>query len=168
MAESKERIYTIPLRREWLKARKNYRACRSVSAVKAFLSRHMKSDSVMISESLNQFLWKRGVHKPPSRIRVKASLDDEGRIRAMLPEEKMETDKKESKPPEKTEKEKPEQTVREKEQKPEATKKESPDEKAASETKKEAENIGQELKKSASDTKKPEPKPNAEKTKKKE
>lgn len=84
-----EKIFTIPLRHKILKSPRNYRMNRSVREIRAFLSRHMKvsSSDITLSQRLNEFLWKGGMHNPPSKIRVKAGIDDEGRVLARLPEE---------------------------------------------------------------------------------
>jgi len=89
MAEEKagERIYTIPLRREWLKQTRVQRANRAVRAVQAFLIRHMKASEVKISPKLNELIWKSGAKKPPARVRVKARKDSKGVVTAQLPEE---------------------------------------------------------------------------------
>ncbi len=97
MAEkSTERIYTIPLRREWLKASRVKRTPRAVSAIKNFLSRHMKAEKIVVSQKLNETIWKRGVHKPPAKIKVKAKREGEI-VKVMLPEEGKEQKEKEKK-----------------------------------------------------------------------
>ncbi len=68
MAE--ERIYTIPLRKEFLKAPNYKRTKRAVTAVRSFIKRHMKTDDVKIGSKLNLELWKHGRKNPPARIKV--------------------------------------------------------------------------------------------------
>ena len=53
-----ERTYTIPLRREWLKAPRYKRAKRAIAAVRTFLERHMKSEDIRIGTHLNLEIWK--------------------------------------------------------------------------------------------------------------
>ena len=65
-----ERTYTIPLRREILKVPRYKRAKKAVTAVKQFLSKHMKSEDVRIGSQLNEELWKHGIKNPPTKIRV--------------------------------------------------------------------------------------------------
>ena len=85
-----ERTYTIPLRREWLKAPKYKRAKRAVSAIRTFLCRHMKVEkhtatkNVKLGPQLNLELWKHGIKNPPSRVKVNVSKDDKGVVRAEL------------------------------------------------------------------------------------
>jgi len=86
-AELPERIYTVPLRGEWLRGPRIKRAGRSVAAIRKFLSRHMKVGTVKISEKLNEQLWARGLKKPPASIKVKAQMNEEGIVTARLPDE---------------------------------------------------------------------------------
>ncbi len=86
-SEQPERIYTVPLRAEWLKGSSLKRAGRSTATVRKFLSRHMKAGTVKISGKLNERLWARGLKKPPASIRLKARMDKDGVVTAMLPEE---------------------------------------------------------------------------------
>lgn len=93
-----ERIFVIPLRKKLLKSPENVRTNRSVSEIRFFLAKHMKSDPsrVSVSQQLNESLWKGGIHKRLSRIKVKVSTDEDGKIIAKLPDE-MERLKKERK-----------------------------------------------------------------------
>ncbi len=86
-----ERIYTIPLRKAWVKPRVK-RAKGAVAIVRKFLLRHMKSGDiraveVKIDPSLNELIWRRGAKKPPRRVRVRATLDKEGIVRVYPAEE---------------------------------------------------------------------------------
>ena len=70
-----ERTYTIPLRREFMKAPNYRKTKRSVSAVREFLQKHMKCKEVKIGKYLNLELWKHGRKNPPAKIQVKAIKD---------------------------------------------------------------------------------------------
>ncbi len=75
-----ERIYTIPIRREWEKAPRYKRAKKAVKAVKEFLAQHMNVydrdlKKIKIERWLNMALWSRGIKHPPARIKVKAVKD---------------------------------------------------------------------------------------------
>jgi large subunit ribosomal protein L31e len=96
--QGEEKVLIIPLRHESRKSAKNKRMNRSVREIKAFLARHMHTElsSIQISQQLNEFLWKGGLHNPPSRIKIKVSTDKEGKVLASLMEEK-EKARKESK-----------------------------------------------------------------------
>ncbi len=105
-----ERTYTIPLRKEWLKAPRYKRAKRAIRAVRSFLVRHMKSEEVKLGTVLNQEIWKDGIKNPPCRVKVNVIKNDEGVVRAELfgvpmpkPEEKK-TEKAEKKTEKKAEK----------------------------------------------------------------
>jgi large subunit ribosomal protein L31e len=98
MAEKElERLYTIPLRGEALKSPRVKRANRAVKTIQSFLQRHMKSDTVKVSQKVNEAVWLRGIHKPPQKIKLKARKE-EGIVYAMLPDETFEVKKKEEKP----------------------------------------------------------------------
>ena len=79
-----ERTYTIPIRREWLKAPKYKRAKRAISAIKTFLVRHMKSEDVRIGTSVNLEIWKHGMKCPPGKVKVNVTKDDKGVVFAEL------------------------------------------------------------------------------------
>ena len=70
-----ERIYTIPLRREFMKAPSYRKTKRALKAIKEFLIRHMKAEEVKIGRYLNLELWKHGRKNPPPRIKIKAIKD---------------------------------------------------------------------------------------------
>ncbi len=102
---AEERLFTIPLRKGWLKVPLNKRAKRSITTIRAHLSRHMKvpEADIKVSAKINDAIWIRGAGKPPAKIRLKASLDaSTGLLHAMLPDEKttVNDDKKEGKPEE--------------------------------------------------------------------
>jgi len=75
-----EKTYTIPLRHVWVVTPRGKRAPRAVRDVHDFVSRHMKSDEVAVSNEINQALWSRGINKPPRKITVRAVKDKEGKV----------------------------------------------------------------------------------------
>jgi ribosomal protein L31E len=97
-SRQEEKVLIIPLRANARRSAKNKRMNRSVREIKAFLARHMRAElsDVQISQQLNESLWKKGMHNPPSRIKVKVSTDAEGKVLASLMDEK-EKARKESK-----------------------------------------------------------------------
>ncbi len=133
-----ERIYTIPMRREWLKVPKYRRAKKAVSAVRQFLVRNMKSEDVRIGKYLNLKLWEHGIKNPPHHVKVRVTKDDKDVVRAELfdaPAEKKATVDEKVKKAEKKEE------AKEEEQKAEEKKTESrpkPEEKKSEEKKTEA------------------------------
>ena len=97
-----ERIYIIPLRREWLKAQKYKRAKKAIRGVKDFLMRHMRVELEMVKlgPKLNEEIWKHGMKNPPSRVKVNVVKDDKNLVTAELfgfemPKKKEEKKKKE-------------------------------------------------------------------------
>lgn len=74
-----ERIYTVPLAVAY-EAPRHKRVPNAVKVLRAFISRHMKSDGlkVSISASLNDFLWARSIQKPPRKIKIRAVKNDSG------------------------------------------------------------------------------------------
>ncbi len=117
-----ERIYTIPLRREFLKVPKYKRAKKSVKAVKEFLIKHMKSTDVAVGNSINLEIWKHGAENPPHHIKVSVKKEKDGKVRAELfgakPKKEETKKEKKAKKQEKAEKKK-EQKETEKEKKEE-------------------------------------------------
>ena len=80
-----ERIYTIPLRRAWISPRKK-RAPRATRIIKRFIERHMKPETLIVSNEVNNKIWSRGIEKPPRKIRVRATRDKEGTVIVYLAE----------------------------------------------------------------------------------
>ena len=83
-----ERLYTIPLGKAYDVVRKK-RAKRAVNLVKAFIVRHMKVEDeadLSIDTALNEYLWTRGIEKPPRRVRVRATKDRDGLVKVFLVE----------------------------------------------------------------------------------
>jgi len=72
----KERTYIIPLRKEFLKVPLYRRTRKSVTAIRQFVSKHMKVDGVKIGRYLNLELWKHGRKNPPGKIKVKTYVDE--------------------------------------------------------------------------------------------
>lgn len=73
MAE--ERVYTIPLRKEFMKAPNYKRSKKAISAIRKFLIKHMKVEKVKIGKYLNLEILKHGRKNPPPRVKVKAIKD---------------------------------------------------------------------------------------------
>jgi ribosomal protein L31E len=111
-----ERVYNVPLRRQWLKAPKYKRAKKATTTLRQFLAKHMKTDldKVKIGKYANLKIWERGMRNPPHHIKVTVKKDEEGMVFAELEgapvEEKKEEKKRakrEAKPAEKPEEEAP-------------------------------------------------------------
>ena len=81
-----ERLYTIPLGKAYEAVRKK-RAKRAVNMIRRFIIRHMKLESeadLFLDPALNEFLWTRGIEKPPRRVRVRATKDRDGFVKVYL------------------------------------------------------------------------------------
>ena len=72
-----ERLYTIPLRKEFLKAPRYKRSKKVISTIRTFISKNMKNPTVKIGSMLNEEVLKHGRKNPPHKIRVKAIRYDE-------------------------------------------------------------------------------------------
>jgi len=79
-----ERTYNVPLRKEYMKAPRWNRTKKAVTALRQFLAKHMKSENVLLSKELNEELWKHGIQNPPHHVKVKATKDDKGMVKAEL------------------------------------------------------------------------------------
>ena len=125
----KERIYTVNLKSEFLKAARWQKSQRAVYTVRAFLKKHTKvdEDKIKIGATINEKIWDRGNQHPPTKIRIKTIQTDEGLVKAemfgtVFPEEILQDMKKKQK--EKETKEKLEKIAKETEKPKEITKKE--------------------------------------------
>jgi ribosomal protein L31E len=100
-----ERVYNVPLRKEWLKAPMYKRAKKAGKALKEFLAHHMKVDikNVKVGSFANHKIWERGIRFPPHHIKVNVVKDEKGIVTAELAgipvkvEHKKETKKEEKK-----------------------------------------------------------------------
>lgn len=163
MSQEVERVYTINLGKAWLSP-DNQRAKRAINMIKEFARHHMKTEQIRIDQDLSQAVWKRGIRRPPRKIRVKMAKTDEGHVvvstyeedKIKTVEEKVEEkskDKKATKQPEtkvepEGEIEKVEAKVEEPKEKPAKTEK-KPESIKAPEAKKEAKPKKIEAKKTA-------------------
>ncbi len=75
-----ERTYVIPLRRETLKVPPFRKANKAMKTIQQFISKHMKSDNVVIGKYLNLNIWKHGAKNPPGKVKVNAAKDDKGKV----------------------------------------------------------------------------------------
>jgi len=73
-----EMIYTIPLGRVYWGRRTN-RAARAIKLIRKFVARHfgVPPEKVWIHTDVNEYVWRRGIEKPPRRIKVKVVKDAE-------------------------------------------------------------------------------------------
>ncbi|MCO6041455.1 50S ribosomal protein L31e [Thermococcus alcaliphilus] len=74
MAE--ERIYVVPIRKVKKIVPRWKRAPRAARFVREFIARHTKADEVIIGTDVNEKIWERGIEKPPSKLRVKVTIEE--------------------------------------------------------------------------------------------
>lgn len=79
---SVEREYTIPLREKVRAVPRYKKANKAVRTIKEFLARHMKIydrdlNKIKLDKYLNEYLWFRGIRKPPYKVKVKVKKDGE-------------------------------------------------------------------------------------------
>ena len=79
-----ERIYTVPLRKQFQKAPKYKYASKAMRALKEFLKKHTKSEDIKIGKYLNQRIWKNGPKNPPSKVKINVTKDKENLVTAEL------------------------------------------------------------------------------------
>ena len=79
-----ERIYTINLRRGVMTSPRWKKSDDSVSFIRNFLKRHMKSQDIIIDNAVSKEIWKHGNQRPLRKIRIKAVKDDENKVTASL------------------------------------------------------------------------------------
>lgn len=72
-----ERVYNVPLRKEFLKVPKYKRSKKAVTAIKNFLTRHMKSENIKIGKELNRKIWEKGIKNPPHHVKINAVKEDD-------------------------------------------------------------------------------------------
>jgi large subunit ribosomal protein L31e len=93
-----ERIYTVPLGKARI-VPPNKRSSRAVRMLRSFIIKHMKLEArkegeteeeepkrLIISNEVNEKMWRRGIEKPPRKIRVRAAKDKEGNVTVYLAE----------------------------------------------------------------------------------
>ena len=79
-----ERTYTIPFYRFMNSIPRTKRASKAVKLVKEFIMKHMKVDEVWLAQDVNEFIFKRGMQKPPRKITVRAEKGDDNVVAIYL------------------------------------------------------------------------------------
>lgn len=124
-----DRIYNIPLRREFVKSPKWRRSKKAINAIQAYLVKHTKVSNIKLSRWVNEAVWEHGSKNPPAKITLRVSIDKEKNIaRAELAElpkkatRKAEAAKMQKEKAKKVEEKKPKLEVPAEEEKKEETK----------------------------------------------
>lgn len=93
---AEERTYTIPLGKALVRPPKK-RAPRAMHMIRTFITKHMKLTTdvdeevkdlpvLVIRNEVNEKVWSRGIGKPPRKIRVRATKDQDGNVTVYLAE----------------------------------------------------------------------------------
>ena len=72
-----ERLYVIPLRKEFLKVPRYMRTRKAVKAVRSFAQKHMKTQVVKIGPYLNELMLARGRKNPPHKVQVRITKEED-------------------------------------------------------------------------------------------
>ncbi|MBI4151888.1 50S ribosomal protein L31e [Candidatus Woesearchaeota archaeon] len=83
-AKAVERVYNVPLRKEYQKVPNWRRTKKAVVAMKEFLARHMKSEDVRLGKDVNEKIWQHGIRNPPHHVKVTVRKDEKGVVHAEL------------------------------------------------------------------------------------
>ncbi len=88
MAEPEERVMNIPLRKV-KRDPVSKRASVAMGIIRKHVSNHMNvpEEDVWIDSSTNEEVWKRGISKPPSKIRVRVIKFEDGIVEVSMPGE---------------------------------------------------------------------------------
>ena len=87
--EINEVEYTIPFR-ALLKTPRTKRAPKAIKLIREYVAKHQKADmeNIWIDQEVNEFIWARGIEKPPNKITLRVAwIEDDDLIEVLLPEE---------------------------------------------------------------------------------
>ncbi|MGC9072023.1 MAG: 50S ribosomal protein L31e [Acidilobus sp.] len=79
-------VYVVNLSRVYY-GRSTNRAKRAVDLLKEFVARHSKvpHDSVVVLNEVNNYIWSRGIRRPPRRVKVLVTvISEEGATKAIV------------------------------------------------------------------------------------
>ena len=79
-----ERPYTVSFFPKLKYVPRQRRAKRAVSLLREFIKKHMKVENVEIDQELNEYIWARGIQKPPRKVKIIAQKIEEDLVRAIL------------------------------------------------------------------------------------
>ncbi len=91
-----EKTYTIPLAKALIMPPRK-RSPRAMHMLRAYIVKHMKiptraeeedeePPTLTITNEVNEFVWGKGIEKPPRKIRVRATKDSDGNVTVHLAE----------------------------------------------------------------------------------
>ena len=79
----KEGIYVINLKRIYWAGRSR-RGVRALKFIRKYIARHTKAERVILDNSINEYIHKYSMEKPPRRIMVKVTKIDDKTVKASL------------------------------------------------------------------------------------
>ncbi|MHA2253713.1 MAG: 50S ribosomal protein L31e [Candidatus Kariarchaeaceae archaeon] len=79
-----ERTYTIPFYPKLNSVPRTKRAPRAMRLIREFMVRNMKSDDILIDQAVNEYIWSRGIKKPPRKISVRVIKSDDDVVEVYL------------------------------------------------------------------------------------
>ncbi|NHJ02193.1 MAG: 50S ribosomal protein L31e [Candidatus Heimdallarchaeota archaeon] len=81
-----ERIYTVPFSKVVYGRRipRTKRTPRAMRHLRAFIKRHLRCEDIIIDSEVNEFMWSRGIQKPPRKIRIRAVKTEEDVVTVYL------------------------------------------------------------------------------------
>ena len=79
-----ERVYTIPFFPKLNSIPRTKRAARAMRLIREYIERHMKSSDILIDPKINEYIFERGMKKPPRRITILARKSDDDVIEVYL------------------------------------------------------------------------------------
>ncbi len=72
-----EVVFVIPIRKVKKRVPRWKRAPRAAHFVREWIRRHAKADKIIIGTDVNEKIWGRGTEKPPNKLRVKVTVEEE-------------------------------------------------------------------------------------------
>lgn len=78
-----ERVFDIPLAAAWTTPIKK-RTPKAVRVLKAFIEKHMKTDTLAIDSEVNEIFWRRGIEGAPRHLRVRAVKGRDNKVTVYL------------------------------------------------------------------------------------
>lgn len=72
-----ERLYTIPFKHAGIAPIKK-RSPRTITIMKNFMKKHMKTDRLVISREVNDYLWTKGIEGATRKIKIRAVRNKDG------------------------------------------------------------------------------------------
>ncbi|MHA1681715.1 MAG: 50S ribosomal protein L31e [Promethearchaeota archaeon] len=80
---TEERTYTVPLGKAYMRP-PNKRAKRAIAIIREFFARHMKPEELVILPEVNEYVFERGIQKPPRKVKIRATKSLEGTVTLYL------------------------------------------------------------------------------------